>query len=818
MSIPGSANPLLAYKSAAAATYSIPRSVRLNAADSAYFSRTPASAGNRKTWTWAGWVKRSGLGQIFRFFGQDSYPSYTYCSFTNSDKLSWINNIGGSTVYGRQSIAVYRDTSAWMHVVFVNDTAASVASDRVKLYVNGGLVQTELLEGAYDYPAQNTDGYINAALPHYINYFPYIGAGSGGTGLLADVHFIDGQALTPSSFGEFDTNGIWQPKAYTGTYGTNGFHLDFADNSAATAATLGKDTSGNGNNWTPNNLSVTAGAGNDSLVDSPTNGTASSGGDAGGVVVGNYATLNPLAKTAATPTFANGNLDASGTDAQGLGTIAVTSGKWYAECVYTTVKAGADNIVGVQSLHIYGSTTAPTPLRTVGSVGYDNLGSISSKVVDNGFSSYGASWTANDVIGIALDLDGNQITFYKNGVSQGAISYTFSTYGPWVFANGSDGSTGTIAFTWNFGQRPFAYAAPSGFKSLNTANLPTPTILKGSDYFDTKLYTGNGSTQTISGLGFSPDLVWIKSRSAATSNGLLDTIRGANKVVYSNLTAAEDTYTNTLTSFNSDGFSLGADSWGGVNTNSSTYAAWCWDAGTANVTNTQGSITSTVRANPSAGFSIVTYTGNATGSATVGHGLNATVQMYFLKGRDDGTSSWIVGGSTAIGFALGDYLRLNTTDAKGATTSTDVGSPNSSTIYVNVRNSTGQRYVAYCFAPVSGYSSFGSYTGNGSSDGPLCWCGFRPRFILQKRSDSTGSWQMWDTARNTYNETRNYLLANTSDAEANNGGGSGAWQLDILSNGFKIRADGVAAQMNANGGTYVWAAFAENPFSIARAR
>jgi len=326
---------------------------------------------------------------------------------------------------------------------------------------------------------------------------------------LADVFFIDGQALTPTSFGAFDaTTGVWNPIAYTGSYGTNGFHLPFSDNSAATAAALGKDTSGNGNNFTPSNLSVTAGAGNDSLVDSPTNGTASSGGDAGGTVVGNYATLNPLDSAGGIPlSLTNGNLETVN-PANNWKTIRstwfLTTGKWYWE---HTVGSGS-----------YLSGVATAAFDYNGGAPYEGLyGRQSSNKYDN--ADVGAAFsttTGGDILMFAIDVNAQKMWTGKNGAWNGSGNPATGASADWtsiptVGVSPMAGAYNTTNIL-NFGQRPFSYAAPSGFKSLNTANLPTPTILKGSDYFDTKLYTGNGSTQTISGLAFSPDFVWIKNR------------------------------------------------------------------------------------------------------------------------------------------------------------------------------------------------------------------------------------------------------------------------------------------------------------------
>ena len=769
------------------ATYKIERSLRFNSADAAYLSRTPASAGNRKTWTWSGWVKRTALGSYQSLFATTgSSGAYTVFQFTNSNTLEIYSN--SAALYFITS-AVFRDTSAWMHLLFSVDTTAATSTDRFKFYVNGTQVTAFSTQ---TYPSQNLDTYVNSVVQHTIGQ-------TGSTyylnGYLADVHLIDGQALTPSSFGETDTNGVWQPKAYSGTYGTNGFRLDFSDNSAATATTLGKDRSPNGNNWTPTNLSVTAGAGNDSLTDTPTSYGTDTG--VGAEVRGNYATLNPLNSYSAG--LSNGNLQLAQTTTswvQGNSTIGVSSGKWYWEVTWSS---GTNPLNGI--------TKSPLSSSYVGSTS-DSWGyAAGSSLYNSGSSSsYGSNLSVGDVIGVALNLDAGTLVFYKNGVSQGqAASGLSGTF----FAAIS--VYGTTSENINFGQRPFAYTAPSGFKALCTQNLPTPTITKGSSAMDVVLYTGTGSALTpTSTLGFSPDLVWIKGRSASTDNALYDTVRGATIDLVSNSTAAETTQTQGLTAFNSNGFSVGTLA--KVNTNTATYAAWAWDAGSSTVTNTSGSISSQVRANASAGFSVVTYTGTGA-NATVGHGLGVAPQFIIVKARS-AAYNWQCY-HISLGAASGIQLNLTNASA-GEPTFWNSTAPTSTVFSVGTSvgtNESTKTYVAYCFTPVAGYSAFGSYTGNGSADGPMVFCNFRPRWVMIKASSASGShWLIIDATRSTYNQTVQQLYANLASAEDINNSA-----LDLLANGFKCRAD-TFANINGSGTTYIWAAFAEHPFSLARAR
>jgi hypothetical protein len=345
----------------------------------------------------------------------------------------------------------------------------------------------------------------------------------------------------------------------------------------------------------------------------------------------------------------------------------------------------------------------------------------------------------------------------------------------------------------------------------------------GGEYFNAVLYTGNAADRSITGVGFAPDWVWIKNRSAAFRHGLFDVVRGANKRLSSSSTQAETTFTESLTSFDSDGFSLGDNSDGNntVNINGDTYVAWNWKANGAGVSNTDGSITSTVSANTTAGFSVVTYTGNGSSGATVGHGLGVVPNMVIVKQRSGANDWWVKHSSLASNL----MLILNSTSATyngtvgggggigNLTSSTTFGFVQGATDVSNV-NGNGATFVAYCFAPVAGYSAFGSYTGNGSStDGPFVYFGFRPAFVITKRIDSGDNWIMSDSKRGSFNFIDEFLNPNTSNAESNNNITTG---IDYLSNGFKLRsADG---SVNASGGTYIFMAFAENPFKYALAR
>ena len=775
----------------AAAATGVSRSLRFDGG--AYLSRTPGSAGNRKTFTFSCWVKRGNVGSgryslLVAATGGNNQTEFFFEQSTGVDKLHFYHYDGS---YQGQCLttAVYRDPSAWYHIVLAVDTTQATASNRCKIYVNGVQQDTTFTTNF----TQNADLYVNAANAHTIGYD--VGNGPSQSyyfdGYLADIYLLDGTATTPSTFAETDAiTGQWVPKTPTGlTYGTNGFRLPFSDNSGTTSTTLGKDSAGS-NNWTPNGFSVAAGSGNDSLVDSPSHSGTDTG--AGNEVRGNYCTWNPL--YGSTPTLSNGNLEATTSATTAYGSISVTSGKWYWEIAVTTAS--------------YLGVIDNTYTKTDNGWSSQVLAYQSSGNKYNGLStSYGASYASGDVIGIALDMDNGTIAFYKNGSSQGT-AFNSGVAGkelrPMVYSASSGVQTA------NFGQRAFAYTAPSGYKALCTANLPEPAVVKSNTAMDVALWTGTGSSRSITGLAFSPDLVWVKARSVAYGHRLADSIRGTTKLLATNGTDAEFTDATSLTAFNSDGFSVGASV--NYNENSSTYAAWCFDCGSSTVTNTSGSISSQVRASATNGCSVVTYTGTGS-AATVGHGCGAAPSLIITKRRNS-TSNW---GVYHRSIGATKYLLLNTTDAEQTSIAPWNDTAPTSTVF-SVRDATFSNesasftYVAYCFAPVASFSAFGQYTGNGSSDGPFVFTGFRPRWIMFKCASTNNGYTFWeiiDTARD------NNLAADLSDAEGSYNLGTGRG-VDILSNGFKIR--GVGSGKNISSATYIYAAFAESPFKYSRAR
>ncbi|BAQ94345.1 tail fiber protein [uncultured phage_MedDCM-OCT-S37-C6] len=1210
----------------------IEKSLRFKGDADASLTRTPTTAGSQSAFTLSTWVKRS-LSTTYEYLMWTT--TSFYINFTAGDvlEIALYAPDGSSWAVIATSQAKFRDPSAWYHIVVsVDSSAGTTNADRLKLWVNG--VESPLTYTVYwgGLITGNISD-VNTTIQHEIgarNAYPC-------DFYLADYYWIDGQALAATDFGEYDDNGVWQPKKFAGTHGTNGFHLDFSDDS--TQAALGTDSSGNNNTWLVHNLThtgtiyqnngsitvnngrtdsagsfanvfngtVNANAANaygflsgamdftwildtplsfssqlrvwtgfaggtvylnddttgvssvnngyttlatsagtlskirftvgsgggwwagvlfdgnlltsgnppdfDSLIDTPTNYEADSGNNGG-----NYAVWNPLTLrtyNSSTASLSNGNLnfDISTTGyASVVSTVATgTSGKYYCEISFsgsrpTSVNIDYIGVVPVSSYNTFDSSSNESDLmRALNALSITASTTKVQQCKGTGSNNPNTDWVnsagidADDVVGIGIDCDTNTLTFYKNGTSLGTYPHSLESGTSYLVFITDWGNTGTqvSSFILNAGQRPFAYTPPTGYKSLCTTNLDDPLIADSSTAFNVALWTGNGSTQSVT-TGISPDLVWIKSRSFATDHALFDTVRGATKRLRSNQTNAENTDANTLTVFNSDGFSLGSSS--AVNLNNGTFAAWAWDGGDlvsnstsshnqsqtwsngwtgnsgssgrvptnafdgdlttlafpgnnsaneyveysftaipvntslefylsfdsggaqrgqlwvndTNVTSSLGSgnaqwftvtgqstlskikilttatnyyvnlhavrvdgkilidpgvipagglnssfyntsdtwsddlsspqgaygsssvanafdgsltvgfeagnpsgnystirfqpasaitvnsslrihvfdlnnanvayqyrvndgswtswpgtsspyriwrdlgftgtlnsfeyrsstnssykptlyaveidgkmlinsgtslsgltqypsIASTVRANPSAGFSIVSYAGSSS-AATVGHGLNAKPSLVIVKNRTTASNwpTWHEG--------LGDgtkYLSLH--DDGGENTSSaywNSTEPTSTTVSLGTTtgvNEPGGVHIAYCFAPVEGYSAFGTYLGNLDANGSFAFCGFAPALVVVKASSASGNWYAYDRARGQTNPNDNELYWNLDSQEYTINR-----DIDFLSNGFKIRTND--SGFNASGVTYIWMAWAESPFKTSRAR
>jgi hypothetical protein len=697
--------------------------------------------------------------------------------FDSTDNLHVYQNTAGSIALDKKTTQVFRDPSAWYHIAIVLNSTLATAEDRAQIWINGSRVTSWATNTIFN---QNTTTFWNANTAHAIANRPSTPAAYF-DGYLTEVNFIDGQALTASSFGQIEsTTGVWSPKQYAGSYGTNGFYLKFGNTSSVAA--LGTDSSGNGNTWTVNNVSLTAGVTYDSMLDVPVN--YSDGGNGRG----NYCTLNPLDYIALVTS--NGNLTASATSSvssqftRGTTQIPI-AGKWYWE---QTLTSGGLSAVGI--------TLTSIQMVIGGGVTYTNsidYQSDGNKNVNGTVTAYGATYTNGDVIGVAIDSDAATMTFYKNNVSQGSISINIANgYSPGVRVWSSS------VVNLNFGQRPFTYTPPSGFRALNTNNLPTPTIVNGANFMAATTYTGNGAVRSLSNavnnVSFQPDLVWIKSRTpGATNHALFDSSRGVTKYLSSNTTTAETTLAQSLTALNADGFSLGTDTTL-VNASANSYVAWQW------------------RESITAGLDIVTYTGNGA-NRTIAHNLGVAPAMVIVKRYDaPNTGNWQVR-HTSI--AAANSIQLNLTNqAAAAATVWNSTAPTSSVFSVGTStdvNATGGTYAAYCFAEIAGFSKIGSYTGNGLADGPFVFCGFRPRWIMIKITNGSNDWRMFDTSRSGLNAAKNSLLANLADTED-----TVFNAIDILSNGFKLRTADNSTNISA--GTFIFAAFAEVPSKYALAR
>jgi len=750
--------------------YEIDQSIRFNDDDSAHLSRTPGSAGNRKTWTFSAWVKRANMtGGRQTIFSANNNAYLQLGPDAASREMITILNEGSGTDLNWYTDQVFRDPGAWFHVVWQFDTTQASADNRTKLFINGSQV-TAFTKAAT--PAQDFEGAVNNTVEHKIGEAAhtttfYLDA------YLAEIHFIDGTAKTASDFGEYNDDGVWIPKEYSGAYGTQGFFIDGRDSSD-----LGDDESGNGNDFASSGLAAA-----DQMPDTPTL---------------NHWTLNPLDSGS---TLANGNLQNKGGGSTNTHAPAFPkTGKWYVEidCI--------DINTGTTGAHFFGICDASVPYsasfsdHAATSAGQQRGGQLKK---DNSNTSSGTAVNDGDVIALAFDADNLTLDLYVNNSASGSqiTGLTDVQYKLWI----QDGGTVTN-MQFNFAEASLEYTPPAGYKALSTANLATPTITDGSAYFQATTYTGDGGgAHEINQTGnstFEPSLVWIKSRSAATNNVLQDQVRG-NFIIYSDLANAQGaTGGGWVGSFDSDGFTVNVN--GPINASGETFVGWQWKANGSGSSNTDGSITSSVSADTASGFSIATYTGTGS-NATVGHGLGAVPKMIIIKDTTN-AESWIV-----YNEAVGNdgNLYLNLTNGKATQAIFQDTTPTSSVFSLGTidgANKASAGHVAYCFAEVDGYSSISSYTGNASTDGPFVYTGFKPAFVMTKCTTGTSDWKMWDNERGPYNVNGVTLAANSGGAEST----GTAQESDFLSNGFKIR--GSDTETNGSGSTYMYMAFAKNPF------
>ena len=672
-------------------------------------------------------------------------------------------------------------TDAWVHVAITRDT------NTLRLYINGVQKNSTSETGSlYDAPenlniGQEWDGYMDEVR-------------------ISDTcRYPDGTTFTPSAT-EF-------------TADSNTLLLIHSNWNGG----LGADSSGNYNTFTPTNLVAT-----DQMEDSPTN---------------NFATLNPLWQRLTASTFSEGNLKFAGPSVSAQSptkaTIGVTSGKWYCEFYI-------NGLASQQAIGVVDSSLAADYIDggSANVIYREYRGQDGQKRSNDGIASYGASYTTGDIISVTLNLTDGEITFFKNDATQG-VAYTnlvsAMPSGGWTFFV-EPGQSGDI-LTANFGQDSsfagvktaqgnqddngigdFYYDVPAGYLALCTSNLSDPSIADPTDHCNAVLYVGNGgsSTDAITGVGFKPDLNWIKGRTNATSNYLTDSVRGiAGSGLLSDSVAAEDGI-ERIASLDSDGFTTADALYSYVNTSSANYVAWNWkgDGVAGGTLNEDGTEDSYVNANTTAGFSIVKYTGNDTVGATYGHGLSQQPELIITRSYEN-AQHWYV---WRDGFTDYEALLLNR-DLAIQTESDqiwDVSGFTSSVVELGDHsdvNKDGSGFIAYIFHSVEGYSKIGSYVGNGDADGTFIYCGFRPSLFLVKCSD-TGStnWLMYDNKRDLYNVTEQRLEPDTSDAEDTDSNDV----LDFVSNGIKLRGNG--GGLNYGSRVQIYMAFAESPFKTANAR
>ena len=772
----------------------------------------------------------SGTGSIAHSTAQSKFGSSSILFDGSDDSLS----VGGNgTLYSEMTASSNKTYEAFMYLNADDYTyIMSISSNQRYLgfYMDAGNGKFGF-NGNYPNPYSSVQGFVPALdIPIGRWFHVFIQRNADGT---MSVGF-DGKILVDSvaEGADVSASGTTGPlkigsQHYYGSthrYFYDGYmdEIRMSDTPRYTAlggtGTIGQDYSGNNNNFTPKNFSLGG-----VVKDTPTN---------------NFCTFNPL--NSGSITDSNGNLKAtkSANHETIHGTLSMPSGKWYWELYNDNSSSGdGGNLAGL------GSNAGGVLYSHVGSTatswGYEENGNIWNNNNGSNAGSANATLADKDILAIAYDADQGIIRFYKNNTIQtnGFTGITADNYLPqvslydasssWIANFGQDSSFTNSklpqGYKDDFGRGDFYYPVPSGYKALCSANLPpnTTSIIRPQKHFETLTYTGTttgSGTQSISDLEFSPDFVWIKSRAIGYSHLLVDTVRGASKGLLTEDTDVEETSNQygMVTAFGSNGFTMtrGSSDGGKCCENTQTYVAWCWKAGGTAVSNSDGSITSSVSANTEAGFSIVSFTGNQTSGATVGHGLNSKPKWIIVKERGN-ANDWTVY-HESLGYTGGGdtyVLFLNLTNDYGGGFAGGFNNTAPTTSVFSLGNSvetnrSGGSFIAYCWSEVPGFSKFGSYTGNGSSDGMYINLEFRPAWVMIKRTTGTQTWRIFDNKRNPFNDVDLNLQANSSNAEFE----SSAYNaLDFLSNGFKLVGAGADEGTNQNGETYVYMAFAEEP-------
>ena len=774
------------------------------------------------------WAKLSRVSDQYKMFfsiGQENDANAAWVSVLDGQNMGFQGGNGTYTTITR----VFRDPTSWFHFLI------SVNSNNFTVYIDGTSVQTGTIRSL----DTSTNGIRIGA--NYGSYYPW-------NGYLADVYLIDGQAKAPTDFGYTESQtGIWRPKKYTGTFGTGGAHLEFKDSSSVAA--LGKDTSGNGNDFTPttDGFNVTAGVTNDSFEDTPTN---------------NFPTMNPLNRGVDNPTCTDGNLYFGGsTDHVNVATLEIpSSGKWYWEYTKTANTNLMSGIIGDPEKILNGTSTYLGGQAN----GYSVYAANGQTYAAGSNATYMATPPTSTTIMIAFDADNRRLYFGSDGNWGDGSGNTNQT-----FANAAIAHTVTAGITYypagsfnggsafaNFGQRAFSYTPPTGYRALNSRNRATPVaagVANPHRFFDTITYTGDGATvRPITGLQFKPDMVWVKGRDYDyTNHGLCDSVKfdttyPTNRtMLYPNLANAETLGGNYFAHFTSTGeqpffeggFILNNNTSG--NNNGNTFVAWAWKAGgnttsslpfmiddvgyaTAAAAGLDGGTKNPTGASVStkAGFSIVTYVASNGTNDTIYHGLNQAPEVLIAKDRDN-SRDW--GFYYSVNGTNTNWQKLNDTATEFSNDSGEtLGGVSGSYMYLhedyfqpahssfaNGGDDGADKMVAYMWHSVPGFSKIGVYHGNGSSNGQFVNCGFRPAWVLIKRTSGSGqAWLLMDNKRSPSNPVTKTSSPQSNRAEDLDTGGI---PTDFLSTGFKCR--GTGGDFNSSSYKYFFMAFAEQPNS-----
>ena len=800
----------------------IPRSLRFNTNNGGNQYLTKNSGGGSATkWTYSLWSKNLKVGNgVFMGYNGNNPNSRETLSMGSGGNISWQLRYGGSQHQYRRSTyathSLHMDNGGWFHFVCQWDSNNSTTADRFIIWING--VRQDLIE--YNSTQSGSQsGFMTGQ--------NYIGKAHDTSGYdaeyyLAEMHAVNDAVLAPTHFGFTDPiTGVWRPKKSSDivaatTYGTGGWYLDFSDPS-----NLGADRSGNGQNWSAYNFDAA-----DSVFDSPTN---------------NFCVLdnNDFNGNKAT----DGNLQSGTAGTSGWRHTRSTfllekgSGKWYWEVQQKgTIDGSNGHIAGLAHQNYWSRSGDPN----------SNSAHIYARQSDTRYwnggntSSHFPTTANNDIIQFAFDADRGLLWSGKNGTWTGADPSTGTSHSYSINYGGGDGgdvvpfvgSYGSSIYSIvNFGQQAFTYTPPTGFRSICSKNfaIQGPTVSSPKSHFNVVTYAGDSNNSTEITLDFQPDLIWIKNRTEGGSDGtsqhmLFDSMRidsGNSRYQYwgTNNTSADQTNNNGLQAITTSGFRPGSMT--RTNESGDNYVAWCWKAGGSPVSNSDGTITSSVSANTDAGFSIVSYTGTGA-DGTVGHGLDAVPDCIILKNRDRSVEGIVKHTMMASGRVMYTSLTDGEDTATGSNNGIIGNLDNAKTFSLsrtgnsgnyNNNNVSGEKFIAYCWRSIPGYSKFGIFTGNGvgggnaQPSGTVVRLGFKPALVILKRttSDSGSNWGMFDFKRLGYNKKVRDLRMNKNNSE---GGDDDIISLEA--EGFRITSTS-SGFGGGNGITYIYMAWAENP-------